>query len=107
MTKKFCCLGQEVVLYLNCFVKEYQGKYSETPDSMAVLGYDAALLYIEALEKAGSEDPEKVKAALDGIKDVQLVTGKISLDDKHNPVKGAAILEMKDGKQVYKDYIQP
>jgi branched-chain amino acid transport system substrate-binding protein len=73
---------------------------------MAVLGYDAALMYIEALKKAGTEDPEKVKAALDTI-DVQLVTGKISLDDQHNPKKGAAILEMKNGKQVYKDYIQP
>ena len=90
------------------FVKEYKAKYNnETPDSMAVLGYDAAELYIAALKKAGSEDPQKVKEALDTIKDVQLVTGKISFDDKHNPVKGAAILEMKDGKQVYKDYINP
>jgi branched-chain amino acid transport system substrate-binding protein len=88
------------------FVKEYKAKFGQVPDSMAVLGYDAALMYIEALKKAGTEDPEKVKAALDTI-DVQLVTGKISLDDQHNPKKGAAILEMKNGKQVYKDYIQP
>jgi len=89
------------------FVKEYKAKFGETPDSMAVLGYDAALLYIEALKKAGSEDPEKVKAVLDNIKDIQLVTGKISLDAQHNPIKGAAILEYKDGKQVYKDFIKP
>lgn len=89
------------------FVKEYKAKYGDTPDSMAVLGYDAAELYIAALKKAGTDDPEKVKATLDTIKDVQLVTGKISFDNKHNPVKGAAILEMKNGKQVYKDYIKP
>lgn len=89
------------------FVTEYKAKFGNAPDSFGVLGYDAALMYIEAIKKAGTDDPEQVKAALDSLKDVQLVSGLVSLDAQHNPVKGAAILEMKDGKQVYKGYIQP
>lgn len=89
------------------FITEYKAKYNTAPDSFGVLGYDAGLMYIEALKKAGTDDPEQVKAALDTLKDVQLVSGLVSFDAQHNPVKGAAILEMKDGQQVYKGYIKP
>lgn len=89
------------------FVKKYQAKYNQVPDSMAALGYDAAILIVDAIQKAGSADPTKIKDALAAEKDVKAVTGTLSIDKNHNPVKGAAILEMKDGKQVYKTYVKP
>ncbi|MDO7786178.1 ABC transporter substrate-binding protein [Desulforamulus aquiferis] len=89
------------------FVEKYKGKYGETPDSMAALGYDAAVLIVEAIKNSGDGTPEKIKEALAATKDVQAVTGKLSLDANHNPIKGAAILEMVDGKQVYKTYVNP
>lgn len=89
------------------FVADYQKEYGSVPDSMAVLGYDAALMVINAVEKAGSADPEKIKEALAATKDLEAVTAKITLNEKHDPVKAAAILEMKDGKQVFKAKVNP
>ncbi|GAB6157451.1 ABC transporter substrate-binding protein [Desulfotomaculum varum] len=90
------------------FVQKYKAKYNnETPDALAALAYDAAILIVKAIEQAGSAEPEKIKDALASLKDVQAVTGKYTFDANHNPVKGAAILELKDGKQVFKEQINP
>ena len=90
------------------FVSDYKAAYkNEDPNYAAVLGYDAALLLFNAIEKAGSADPQAITAALAATKDLQLTTGKFSFDTNHNPVKGAVVLGFKDGKQVMKDKIQP
>ncbi|AEG60540.1 ABC transporter substrate-binding protein [Desulforamulus ruminis] len=92
---------------VKAFVEKYKSKYNQVPDSMAALGYDAAVLLVDAIKRSEDGTPEKIKEALAASKDVQTVTGKLTLDASHNPVKGAAILEMKDGKQVYKTYVNP
>lgn len=92
---------------VKAFVEKYKAKFNETPDSMAALGYDAAVLIVEAVKASGDGTSEKIKEALAATKDVQAVTGKLSLDANHNPIKGAAILEMVEGKQVYKTYVNP
>ncbi|MCL5290580.1 MAG: ABC transporter substrate-binding protein [Bacillota bacterium] len=92
---------------VKAFVEKYKAKFGQVPDSMAALGYDAAILVVDAIKRSGDGSPEKIKDALKATKDVQAVTGKLSFDENHNPVKGAAILEMKDGKQVYKTYVNP
>lgn len=74
---------------------------------MAVLGYDAALVVVDALKRAGSDDPEKIRQALEETKDLQITVGKISLDKNHNPIKSAVVIEMKNGKQVFKEKINP
>ena len=89
------------------FVADYQKEYGSVPDSMAVLGYDAALMVINAVEKAGSAEPVKIKDALVATKDLEAVTAKITLNEKHDPIKAAAILEMKDGKQVFRAKVNP
>ncbi|GAW93670.1 ABC transporter substrate-binding protein [Calderihabitans maritimus] len=81
------------------FVKAYEEKYGETPSSFAALGYDAAYLIADAIERAGAADPEKIKDALAATKDFDAVTGKLTFDEQHNPVKEIAIIEMVDGKQ--------
>ncbi|MZP28211.1 ABC transporter substrate-binding protein [Heliobacterium undosum] len=89
------------------FVKRYKELYGDVPDSMAVLGYDGALIMVDALKRAGEPNAVKIKEALAATKDVQTVTGKISYDEQHNPIKAAAIIEMKDGKQTFKDKVAP
>lgn len=92
---------------IKSFVEKYQAKYGQVPDTFAALGYDTAILLVEAIKNSGDGTPEKIKDALANTKDVQAVTGKLSFDQDHNPIKGAVILEMKDGKQVYKTYVNP
>ncbi|MBT9253663.1 MAG: ABC transporter substrate-binding protein [Brockia lithotrophica] len=89
------------------FVKEYQAKYNAIPDGFAVLGYDAVMLYADAVKRAGSTDPTKVKEALEATKDLPLVSGTITIGPDHNPIKAAVVLEYVDGKQTFRKKVEP
>ncbi|WP_018132312.1 ABC transporter substrate-binding protein [Effusibacillus pohliae] len=94
----------EVQQFVQSFKKEYNG---ETPDAMAVLGYDAMKMLADAIKRAGSTDPAKIKDALAATKDFKAATGSITLNENHDPVKSAVVLEYKDGKQVFKGKVNP
>lgn len=89
------------------FVKAYTDEYGQKPDALSVLGYDAARVLVDAIERAKSLEPEKVRAALETTKDFKGVSGDTTLNETHDAVKSAVIIEMKDGKQVYKTSVQP
>lgn len=89
------------------FVEAYQKEYGQAPDAMAVLGYDAANLLIDAIKRANSVDRDKIQAALAATKDFPAITGSTTLNETHDAVKSAVIIEMKDGKQVYKATVKP
>ncbi|HQD89574.1 MAG TPA: ABC transporter substrate-binding protein, partial [Syntrophomonadaceae bacterium] len=72
---------------IQSFVEAYKAKYNKLPDSFAALGYDAARLLADAIERAGEADPVKVKEALEATKDFPGITGTMSIDENHNPVK--------------------
>lgn len=89
------------------FIEAYTKEYGQAPDAPAVLGYDAAYMAIDAIKRANSAEPMKIRDALAQTKDLQLVTGKITLDAQHNPVKSAVVIEFKNGKQTYNTTINP
>ncbi|MDD3396526.1 MAG: ABC transporter substrate-binding protein [Acidaminococcaceae bacterium] len=89
------------------FVSAYEKEYKQKPDAPAVLGYDGAKLMVDAIKRAGAVDGAKVAAALASTKGFKAVTGETSLNEKHDAVKSAVIIEFKDGKQVYRATIKP
>ncbi|BAU29861.1 amino acid/amide ABC transporter substrate-binding protein (HAAT family) [Aneurinibacillus soli] len=90
------------------FVSAFKAKYKDkAPDGFAALGYDTGYLLADAIKRAGDVDPVKIKEALASTKDLELVSGKITIDAQHNPIKSAAILEYKDGKQTFKMKVNP
>lgn len=89
------------------FVDAYKKEYGVMPDAMAVLGYDAAYVMADAIKRAGAADPAKIQAALAATKDFPAVTGATTLNENHDAVKSAVIIEMKDGKMVYKTTVKP
>jgi branched-chain amino acid transport system substrate-binding protein len=89
------------------FVSDFKTKYNKVPNSFNALGYDAVMLLAQAIKDSGEANPEKVKNALAAIKDFVGVTGKMSMDANHNPVKAGVIIEYKDGKQVMRTRVQP
>ena len=93
------------------FVKNYKEKYTLTPTSFGALGYDAIYMLRDAIEKAGNVDSEAVRAALEATNG-DYMTGHLTFNEKHNPVKGAVIVELvkdDDGKltTVYKTTVNP
>ncbi len=89
------------------FVKNYEAAYKATPDGLAAMGYDAALVLIAAMEKTKNLTPKEIRDAIANTKDFSAVTGKISIDDKRNASKPAVVLEIKDGKFLYKSTVSP
>ncbi|GIM44896.1 ethanolamine utilization protein EutJ [Collibacillus ludicampi] len=89
------------------FVSAFKTKYGSAPDGFAVLGYDAMNMLADAIKRAGSADPSKIRDALEATKDFKAVTGTLTLDQNHDPIKAATILEFKDGKEVFKTKVNP
>ncbi|MEH6991436.1 ABC transporter substrate-binding protein [Neobacillus drentensis] len=90
------------------FVKAFEGKYDgKSPDAFAALGYDTAYYIADAVKRAGSGDPEKIKKALEETDGLALVSGNMKLDKNHDPIKAAVILEYKGGKQEFNTKVNP
>ncbi len=89
------------------FVESYKKAYGQNPDACAVLGYDGANLMMQAITKAGAYDAAKITEVLSATKDFNAVTGKTSLNETHDAVKSAVILEFKDGVQKYRATVNP
>ena len=89
------------------FIDAYKAEYKEEPSSMAALGYDAAMIVVDAIKRANSTDAAKVKEAMEQTKNLQVSTGIVTMDSNHNPIKSAVVIEMKEGKQTFKEKINP
>lgn len=89
------------------FVAAYQKKYNAKPDVFAALSYDCTMLIAKAIEDAKSADPAKIAEAMAKIKGMPGVSGEVTFNEQHNPIKSAVIIEHKDGKQTFKAKVNP
>ena len=92
---------------VKAFIDAYNKEYKHAPNVFAALGYDAGKLLVDAIKRAGGDDPVKIKDALEATKDLQVGTGIITMDKNHNPIKQAVILENKGGDRVMVAKIMP
>ncbi|MDD4565643.1 MAG: ABC transporter substrate-binding protein, partial [Eubacteriales bacterium] len=92
------------------FLKAYREKYgkeSELPFA-AALGFDAYLLAINAIEKAGTAiDGEAIKDELAATKNFPGVSGNISFDENGDPIKSVVIQSITNGKFVHIHTAEP
>jgi len=89
------------------FVKNYKAKYKgTTPDALAALAYDATNLMLEGIKAAGADDTTKVKDSLSKIT-FNGVSGKITFDGQHNPVKSATILAVQPDGVKFNSVVNP
>ena len=89
------------------FVKSYQAKYGAMPDALAALGYDSVVVLADAIKRAGKAEPSAIRDALAATREVEVVTGRISMDSERNPTKPAVILTVRNGKFKMVETIQP
>lgn len=82
------------------FIVAYNEEYGHDPENaFAALGYDTMRLIADAIERAGSTDPEAIKQAIEETQDFPGITGPISFGpESHVPQKGVTIIAVKDGK---------
>lgn len=86
------------------FIKEYTDKYGATPNALAALGYDGAMIVCDALERVNNDgvkiDGESsYEAIIETLRatEVDGVTGHITFDENNNPIKTLSIIQIKDG----------
>ena len=89
------------------FVTDYRAKYGETPDALAGLGYDAAMVLFDAIKRAGTTEPQALRDAIAATRNFAGVTGTTTLDEHRNAVKPAVVLQIKDAKLAYVETITP
>ena len=89
------------------FLTAYKARFNTVPDALGGLGYDSAMVLFEAIKRAGSTDGKKIRDEIARTKDHSGVTGKITLNSERNADKPAVVLEIKEGKFLYRETIQP
>ena len=89
------------------FKTAFTAKYGKEADAFNALGYDLGYFFADAVVRAGAADSIKVKEALATTKDFKGITGTLSVDEKHNPVKAVTILEVKDGQPTFLKKLEP
>ena len=98
----------EVVNFLAAYGAKFKDDKgaAKVPDALAALAYDATNILIQAIKDAGADNTAKVKVALEKI-NFNGVSGTITYDAQHNPVKSATILTVKDGKIQFQAVVAP
>lgn len=90
------------------WIADYKTKYKQDPVlPNPVMAVDGLLAVVDAIKKTNSADPVKVAEQLEKTKDLQVLTGKLTIDPAtHNPLNKPAVMqEVKNGKFVFKSKV--
>lgn len=97
------------VTFQNAFAAKYKddtGK-GKVPDALAALAYDATNILLQSIKEAGVDDAAKVKDAMAKIVYEGGVSGKITFDAQHNPIKSATILSVTEAGIKFNSVVAP
>lgn len=98
-------VDEDVDLFIDLYTDEF-GMPPET--SFHMTGWDTVKLFVEAIEAAGSTDGQAIRDALEGLTDVDLLTGTLSYSpENHVPIKTVAIIEVRDGEFQLVEFWEP
>ena len=89
------------------FNTRFQKRWGEGSNAISALGYDSAMVLVDAMKRAGTTDAAKLRDALAATKNYHGVTGVISFDAQRNPTKSAVVLQVKDGQFVFVESVEP
>lgn len=88
------------------FVAAYRQRHGALPNGLSALTYDAVKLAADAMTRAGTTEPAKLRAALAATKDFPGVTGRTTINASRDADKEAAIITVRDGKLVFVETIR-
>ena len=89
------------------FNARFQKRWGISSNALSVLGYDATMLAIDAIRRAGSTDGAKIRDSLAMTANYPAITGSISFDTNRNPTKNAVVLTVKNGKFTFIQDVAP
>ena len=89
------------------FITRYRSRYKADQDSFSPLAYGAVGMLRDAITRAGSTGPEKIRAALATIKDLPGASGSITVDTQRNPAKPAYLVAFREGRFHFLETVRP
>jgi branched-chain amino acid transport system substrate-binding protein len=89
------------------FIAVWREKYHSAAPALGALGYDGTLMIIDAIRRANSTEPEKLRQALASTTNLDAVSGKLTLDANRNPVKPAVVVRVTEDGEVFEAEIPP
>ncbi len=89
------------------YVEMFRKQNKSTPDALGALGADAYLIMLDAIERTGSTNPEKIRDAIEKTKEFQGITGTITINNNHDAVKSVVIRQVKGRDSVYVSSVNP
>lgn len=89
------------------FIDSFTKKYQEDPNAVSVMTYDAYNLLLDAIEKAGSTEPDAIKDALTTTEEFIGAGGTITIDENGDAIRPAVVLEVVNGQFEYEATVNP
>lgn len=90
------------------FTASWKATYPDKdPNVNAALGYNCYMMFMKAIQTAGSDDREAITKALAEIKDLPTVLGMLTINATHDAEMPIGVIEIKDGKRSYLGEVQP
>lgn len=89
------------------FLEAYRKEFKKEPAAVTALGYDAYILILDAIRRAGTTDTVKIRDEIAKTANFEGAAGFITLDENGDAVKDAVIKQVKNGKFTYLDTIKP
>jgi len=89
------------------FNARFRARWGVDTNALSALGYDSAMVLIDAIKRAGTTEGPKLRDALAATKDFNGATGRITFDAQRNPTKSAVVLTVKDGRFAFVQDVNP
>jgi len=89
------------------FIEAFKAKYGVEPSAFSALGYDAFMLAVDAIKRAGSAVPEDIKNALSETVAFEGVTGYITIDENGDAIKDAIVRKVENGVFKFVSVVKP
>ena len=88
------------------FVALYKEKYGKEPSALAALGFDAYLILVDAIERAGSTDPDAIAKAIRQTKNFEGATGYITINENGDAIKPVVVDVVRNGEFDFETIIE-
>jgi len=102
------CAADQGTPKMTAFVESYKKRFGgKSPDAMAVLGYDSAMLLADAIKRAGTTEGPKLRDAIAATSAFDGVSGKFSLNADRDAVKALVFIKIEGGQFRYTATVNP
>jgi len=89
------------------FIKHYKAKYGEEPSAYAACAYDAVMMVKAAATAENAKTSSDIADGLAKLKNFEGVTGNITVNKNHDPVKSAYLVKLEKGKEISAEIVNP